>query len=249
MKNILFYITLFTTIIILSGNCYAATDSLLDCINAMKISSESFVTEYEYKGQCWFVLTKINPSRENEVSDKITHTKFYKANCKLVCTWTKGGIAAFNKVNPDTIEKAKIKKIEIVQKDTIKKYLTNSNALADTILKLALAKNIQEVKEYLYRDKILYTFRYSLYYQPLPKEGSVTIDIPYYDKIGTVILIYKRAIRGTFLRAERWEPDSVKRSDVTEVKNGVWIREKNNYIKLPIQAKKAKDSIPNVLMN
>ena len=231
MKNILIHITLFTIIILESGNCYAVTDSLPPCINTIKISTESLVAEYEYKGQRWFVFSKINPPLENKISDKIYNTKFYDANCKLVCTWTKGGIAGFNNVTPDTIEKAKIKKIEIVLKDTIKKPSANLTALPDTIVKLALAKNVQEVKEYLYRDKILYTFRYPLYYQPVPNEDNVTIDIPYYDKTGKVILIYKRAIRGTFLRAERWKPASVKRSDVTEVKNGVWIQEKNKYIK------------------
>ena len=231
MKNIFIWISFFTALFFLHNNSYAATDSLPPCINTMKISTESFVTEYEYKGQRWFVFTKINQPHENKISDKIYNTKFYDANCKLVCTWTKGGITGFNKVTPDTIEKAKIKKVEIVLEDSIKKYSTNSNALPDTILKLALAKNVQEIKEYLYRDKILYTFRYPLYYQPVPNEDNVTIDIPYYDKTGKLILIYKRAIRSTFLRAERWEPASVKRSDVTEVKNGVWIQEKNKYIK------------------
>ncbi len=53
-----------------------------------------------------------------------------------------------------------------------------------------------------------------------------TIDDHYYDKNVKMILIYKRAIRGTFTRTERWEPASVKRSEVTKVKNEVWIREK-----------------------
>ena len=234
MKNILIYITLFTTIIILSGNCYAATDSLPPSINTMKISTESFVTEYEYKGQRWFMFTKINPPLENKISDKIYNTKFYDANCKLVCTWTKGGIAGFNNVTPDTIEKAKIKKVEIAQKDTIKNPSANLTALPDTIIKLALAKNVQEVEEYVYRNIILYNFNYQLYNNhQLPEKGKVTIDEPYYDKNGKVILIYKRAIRGMYLRAERWEPDSVKRADVTKVKNGVWIRGKNNYTKIP----------------
>ena len=234
MKNILIHITLFTTIIILSSNCYAATDSLPACINTMKISTESFVTEYQYKGQRWFVFTKINPPRENKISDKIYNTKFYDANCKLVCTWTKGGITGFNKVTPDTIEKAKIKKVEIVQKDTIKKPSANLTALPDTILKLALANNCSEIKEFLYQDKILYNFSYPLYYkQQLPEKGSVTIDDPYYDINGKVILVYKNAIQATFTRAERWVPASVKRSDVNEVKNGVWMREKNNYKKIP----------------
>ena len=234
MKNILIYITLFTTIIILSGNCYAATDSLPACINTMKISTESFVTEYQYKGQRWFVFTKINPPRENEVSDKITHTKFYGANCKLVCTWTKGGITGINKVTPDTIVKAQIKRKEITSKDTIRKLYIIPATLPDTILKLALANNCSEIKEFLYQDKILYNFRYPIYYkQQLPEKGSVTIDDPYYDISGNVILVYKNAVKTTFTRAERWVPASVKRSDVNEVKNGVWMREKNNYKKIP----------------
>lgn len=229
---------------LLSGNCNAAADSLPACINTMKISTESVVTEYEYKGQRCFVLTKINPPCENEVSDKITSTKFYNANCKLVCTWTKGGIAGFNKVTPDTIEKAKIKKIKIVLEDTIKKPSANLTALPDTIVKLALAKNVQEVKEYVYRDKILYTFRYPPYTKRLTKEDSLIIDYPYYDESGKVILTKKSAFLTMNSRAEYWQPISVYNSDVKEVKNGVWIREKNNYKKIPVSAEKAKDSIP-----
>ena len=228
MKSIIIYLALSFLYI----DCYAATDSLPACINTMKISTTSFVTEYEYKGQQWFVFTKIHPPRENEISDKMTHTKFYDAGCKLVCTWTKGGITGMNRVTPDTVEKLKIKKIEIVPKDSIKKYYNYLNALPDTIIKLALAKNSSEIKEFLYQDKILYTFRYPFSYKPIPKKGSVTIDNPYYDESGKVIIIYKRAIQSTFLRAERWVPASVKRSDVSEVKNGVWTREKNNYKKL-----------------
>lgn len=231
MKSILIHFTLFITIIFIYGNCYAATDSLPPCINTIKISTESFVTEYEYKGQRWFVLTKIKPPHENRISDKIYNTKFYDANCKLVCTWTKGGIAGYNKVSPDTIEKAKIKIKDITPKDSSKKISVTSNALPDTIVKLALAKNVQEVVEYLYQDKILYRFHYPSYYDQLPKKGCVTYDDPYYDKNGKVILVYKRAIKGMFTRAEHWEPASVKRSDVTKVKNGVWLREKNNYRK------------------
>ena len=240
MKNVLIHIALF----FLYNNCYAANDSLPDCINTMKISTESVVTEYEYKGQRWFNFTKINPPTEPNISDKMYYTKFYDTGCKLVCTWTKGGIAGFNKVTPDTVQKEKIKKIEIIPKDSIKKYSTISNALPDTLVKMALAKNSSEVKEYLYQDKILYTFRYPFSYKPIPEKGSVTIDNPYYDESGKVILIYKSAIQATYTRAERWVPASVKRLDVKEVKNGVWIREKNNYKKLPLITDKEKDSIP-----
>ena len=247
MKNISIHITLFTAIFFLYGYSYALSDSLPPCIAEMKISTESFVTEYKYKGQRWFVFTKINPPRENRISDKIYNTKFYDANCKLVCTWTKGGIAGFNKVTPDTIEKAKIKKIEIIQKDTIKKYLTNSNALPDTILKLALAKNVEEVKEYVYRDKILYTFHYPLYKNKLPKKDSLIIDYPYYDETGKMILVKKSAFQSMSSRAEYWQPISVYNSDVKEVKNFIWLREKNNYKKIPVSAEKAKDSIPSCI--
>ena len=225
------HVALLITIILSSGNCYAAADSLPDCINTMKISSESSVTEYEYKGQRWFGFTKINQLLENEVSDKIIRTSFYNSECKLIFTWIKGGITGMNKVSPDTIKKTKIKNTGVFAKDVITQY-PDSSALPDTILKMALAQNVQEVMEYLYQDKTLYTFHYRLYSNPrLPEKGSVTIDDPYYDKTGKVILIYKRAISGAFRRAEHWLPNTVKRSDVTKIKNGVWIRATNNYIK------------------
>jgi hypothetical protein len=231
MKNFLIHLLLFISYSISFKTGYALKDSLPGCINEMKISTESFVTEYEYKGQRWFVFTKNNPPPEPNVSDRMTNTTFYNSDCKIVGWWTKGGIAGLNKVTPDTIEKSKIKKIGIVPKDTIIKQNASSNALPDSIVKLALAKNCSEVKEYLYQDKILYNFRYPLNYREVPKEGSVTIDVPYYDKNGKVILIYKSAIKGMYKRAERWVPAIVKRDDVTEVPNCIWLREKNTYRK------------------
>ena len=100
MKKILFLLIFVS----LSFNAvYAISDSLPRCIIEMKTTTESFVTVYEYKGQRWFVFTKINPAPEPNVSDKMNYTKFYDAACKLVCTWKKGGITGMNKVTPDTI--------------------------------------------------------------------------------------------------------------------------------------------------
>ncbi len=227
----------------------AITDTIPPCINTIKIETGRILSKFNYKGQYWYSFTNPADTIENNISDKMTTRFFYDANCKLVCTWTKGGITGMNKVTPDTIEKAKIKKIEIVPKDSIKKQSANSNTLPGTIVKMAIAKNIEEVKEYLYQDKILYTFRYPLSFKHLPEKGSVTIDNPYYDEKGKVILVYKSAIKPMYSRAERWVPASVKRSDVTEASKGVWIREKNNYKKLPVITDKAKDSIPSCINN
>ncbi|MBA3674490.1 MAG: hypothetical protein H0W75_05950 [Chitinophagaceae bacterium] len=248
MKKFITHLFFLITATLLCNYTYAspAVDSLPACILKMKQKDSLLIVDkYDYKGQQWFSMRRMLNLKESQMSDRMNHLEFYNEDCKIVCTWTKGGIAGLNKVTPDTIEKAKIKKIEILLKDSIKKYPVNSNALPGTIVKMALAKNVQEIVEYLYQDKILYEFRYPLYYkQELPKKGSVTIDDPYYDKNGKVILIYKRAIQGTFTRAERWEPASVKRSDVTELPNGIWFREKNNFKKLSTAADNEKAGIP-----
>ncbi len=224
MKKIAIHFVLF----LLYQQCFATYDSLPACIKARKLSDKNLVTEYEYKGQRWFVFTETLQPKENNTSDNIYITKFFDASCRLVCTWTKGGIAGLNKVTPDTIEKANIKKVETDKKDTSRKSNTISIALPDTIVKLALAKNIREIHEYFYKDKILYTFLYPLHHQ-LPRDTHY-VDNPYYDETGKVILMYVSARQSMFSRGERWEPSSVKRSDVTKVKNGVWLRQKNNYI-------------------
>lgn len=216
MKNISQQILLLT-ILLLSGNCYAATDSLPACINTMKISTESSVTEYEYKGQRWFVFTKIIPPVEPNVSDKMTITKFYNDSCRLACTWTKGGIAGLNRVMPDTIEKEKIKNIA-------------EPLLPQTIEKLATAKSALSIEQYTYQGKLLYRLiQLPLTANQLAAKGIKVIDEPYYNEQGTIIILFKRATSGSFLRAQRWEPASVKPADVTKTKHG-WKRNSTGYM-------------------
>ena len=184
MKNVLIHIALF----FLYNNCYAANDSLPACINTMKISSESVVTEYEYKGQRWFVFTKIVPPNKNEISDRIYKTQFYDANCKLVCTWTKGGVTGMNKVTPDTIEKAKIKKIKVVSPVTTQKQKEHwENVLPDTIVNLAHRKHSEWIEQRSYKGEYLYLF------QDITdiSTSKVTFNGSYYNNKGEIVFYPK----------------------------------------------------------
>ena len=224
---------------LLYGCSYAspAVDSLPSCILKMKQKDSLLIIyKYDYKGQQWFGIKRILTEQEMKKVNYIKTTVFYNTGCKPVATWRTGGnfIIRVDAILPDSIDKTKIIRVadDKVPENIMQFPVNRSNALPDSIVRLALAKNCSEVKEYLYQEKILYTFRYPLYSQQLPEKGSVTIDVPYYDKNGKVVLTYKRAIEGRYSRAEQWVPASVKRGEVTAVPNGFWLREKNTYKKV-----------------
>lgn len=229
MKKSLFHI-IFFTILFQCGNCFANTDSLPPCINNITYAAPKTVTEYEYKGQHWFSFTITSPASEKNHPDKLITTRFYNYDCQLMATWMKGGIAGFNKITPDTIEK---EKIIIIRTQTIdssdlqeaKKY----GQLPDTIKKLALIKNARKIKEYNYKGIKLFCFLSPMSNTTIQ---TSTIDDPYYDETGKIILIYKRASKPMFSRSEKWIPENVKKNEVVAISKGEWNRKDNQYIKI-----------------
>jgi hypothetical protein len=193
----------------------------------MKISTESSATEYEYKGQRWFVFTKITPPPGPNVSDKTTTTKFYNADCRIVCWWTKGGIAALNKVIPDSVEKNKIKKL--AQSD---QYAQNpaDTVLSDTIRRLAIQLNARYIQQYDYNGQPVYFLATStLPAYELAKKGIATIDEKYYTGEGKLVATFKRATTGTFMRSQHWEPASFVPSKLILLKRK-WVKKNDGYI-------------------
>lgn len=218
--NIFLKISLLTsfTIATISANATGTIDSLPSCIVRMK-KNDSLITivEYNYKAQRWFVIEKKITKPEKNYPDKMTTTKFYNDNCQLVCTWVKGGIAGLNKVVPDTIEKDKIKVLNIL-------------TLPDTIQKLGIQKNIKEIQEFSYNGKTLYRIlNNTLPAYELAKKGIATIDEPYYDEKGKIVAIFKRATTGTFLRAQQWQPTSFKPTLLVKTINK-WTRKNSGYL-------------------
>ena len=177
MKEIVIHFVLF----LLYQQCYATIDSLPACIEARKLSTQSLVTEYEYKGQRWFVFTEMIGPNENNTSDKIYRTKFYDVSCKLVCTRFTGGITGMDKTTPDTVEKAKIKKLPIVSTGTI--HQTNIKELPDSIVKLAGLKKSRWIEQKSFIEGNLYRFQ-----SPEDKESSsrITFTGSYYNSNGQV---------------------------------------------------------------
>lgn len=238
MKQSFVYIILFTLSILSGRVTRASSDSLPGCITSVQLHDPYLFTEYEYKGQRWFSLASSSEGKLNIPHD-IKTIRFYDLKCQLVCSWVRGGFVMVDKITPDTVERKKITTISTRVLDSNEtKQLKPFWQLPDSILKLALSKNSREVKEYLYQDKKLYRLTHPPGFAQQAEKGSVTIDELYYNQSGKIILIYKRATKGMYSRAERWVPDSVKRSDVTEVPNGLWIREKNNYKKFQVMTDK-----------
>lgn len=227
MKNTSCQISFLIPLLFLVGNCYAAIDSLPGCINTLKIATESSVTEYEYKGQRWFVFTKIIPPPEDKVSDKMTTTKFYNADCKIVCWWTKGGIAGLNRVRPDSVEKSKIKKL-----DQPTKYpkTRSDTALGDTIRQLANQLNARYVQQYDYNGQPVYFLAIITFpaYE-LAKKGIPVIEEKYYNGSGKWVASFRRATAGMYMRAQRWEPASFVPSNLLKTKKK-WIKTNDGYI-------------------
>ena len=217
MRTIPILTILLVVIIISNTMVYATRDSLPACIVSIKKDTQNLVSEYGYKEQRWFAITKKKNLSPENYPDKMTITKFYNDNCQLVCTWTKGGIAGLNKVAPDTIEKEKIK-------------LLNTLTLPDMIQKVATQKNTKEIQEFIYDGKTLYLIPNNTppAYE-LAKKGVATIDEPYYDEKGKLIAIFKRATTGSFLRAQQWQPVTFKPALLFKTKNE-WLRKGDTYI-------------------
>ena len=229
MKKILFHIAVYSTIFHYS-NCYAATDTLPPCINNITYATPRAVTEYEYKGQHWFSFTITSPASEKNYPDKLITTRYYNYDCHLMATWMKGGIAGFNKITPDTIEKEKIITLRTIIIDTTNLQKTMPYGhLSDTINKLAQATNASKIKEYNYKGIKLY-----LLLSPTSniQIKSTTIDEPYYDETGKIILIHKRAVKPMYSRSEKWIPENIKTNEVIAIPKGEWNRKENHYIKI-----------------
>jgi len=227
-------ISLFHIIALNNYPVTAITDTIPPCINTIKIETGHILSKYDYKGQCWFSFTNPVDTTENKNSDKMTTTLFYDANCNVVARWQKGGIAGLNKITPDTIDKKMIVMIRTIKFDTLQKKDSGSNRLPEPVAKAADLIHGISIQEYMYIGQRLY-----LIYTPLTatnrrellNKGIVTVDEPYYDEKGKIIILYKRALEGMFMRASQWVPSSVKQADVIKVRNGGWYKKDGKFEK------------------
>lgn len=222
-------------IIALNNHLLAAiTDTIPPCINTMKIETGRILSEFDYKGQYWFSFTNPDDTIKNNNSDKLTTWSFYDANCKLVARWQKGGVAGLNKITPDTIDKKKIILIRTLQFDTLQKKETSINHLPGPVVKVADSLHGMSIQEYKYKGQRLYLVHVlltAIQRKELLNKGIVTVDEPYYDEKGKIIIRYKRALDGMFLRAAQWVPASVRQADVVKVQDGYWYKKDGKFEK------------------
>ncbi|MEO5948601.1 MAG: hypothetical protein ABIP79_17430 [Chitinophagaceae bacterium] len=152
MKKKSIHIILLISATLLFGCSYAspAVDSLPACILKM-MQKDSFLTvdKFDYKGQQWFSISRILTLKESQISDRMYQLKFYNDNCQLICTWTRGGIAGFNKVSPDSIDKTKIIK---VAKKVLEK-IPAVDSIPACILKMKQKDSLLIVDKYDYRGQ------------------------------------------------------------------------------------------------
>ena len=229
MKFYLRYITVILAFFCYT-NSYAVTDSLPPCIDSIKKKTAATVEEYDYKGQRWFVIAPKAKIPVPNNSDQMFYIKFYDNTCRLVCTWTKGGIAGFNKVAPDTIEKEKI--LRITTLDSLQKNTPGLSSLPDTIIKIGLSKNSTNIQQYYFNGQMLYSINKPLtpgMRQELLAKGINTVDESYYDKTGKIIILHKRALEGSFMRSDQWIPYSVKGTDIITVQHGNWVNKGGKF--------------------
>ncbi|HUM98344.1 MAG TPA: hypothetical protein PK275_10840 [Chitinophagaceae bacterium] len=189
------------------------TDSLLPpCINLWKKNNLARVSEYNYKGQRWFVFEgKKQDTLETNISDRQTIIKFYNDSCNLVCTWIKGGIAGMNRVKPDSIEKEKIFTI-----------YSEPYPVSDTLMQIAFSKKSIAIDRYEYKGQILYKLIESaLSPNELNKKGIKFISECYYNEKGKIVLEFRRATASMFYRAQRWIPADTEPTRLKRLKN-IW---------------------------
>ncbi len=175
----------------------------------MKISTENFVTEYEYKGQQWFGISTKLTEQEKKKANYIHTIKFYNSGCNPVATWQTGGngIIKVDKILPDTVDKTKIIKVA-------------DEKVPEKIIQLAVKNNAASITEYEYLGQTLYFLneRENIFHPITPKP----IREPYYDKKGREIICFKRAATQAFSREQGWEPCTVQPEKL--IKKGViWI--------------------------
>jgi hypothetical protein len=232
MKKIVTKVVLLFVSFINYAESFATIDSTLPpCIKNQMDSNQLNVTEYDYKGQRWFVTVKANAKVEN-YPDKMTILQFYNDQCKPVCIWRKGGIAGLNKAIPDSIDKSKIILLRTIKYDTLPKKI--SSYLPEPVAKQAGILYGISIQEYLYKGQKLYLINVPLSAtkrKELLSKGIVTVDEPYYDERGKVVILYKRPLEGSFMRAAHWVPASVKQVDIIKVQNGYWYRKDGSFKK------------------
>lgn len=175
-------------------------DSLPSCILKMKQKdSLLIVNKYDYKDQQWFGISKILTEQEMKKVNYIKTIIFYNSDCNLVATWQTGGnyIKRVDKISPDTIDKNKIIKI------------TGEKA-PEAIIKLAIKNNAAYITEYEYLGQTLYFLNDRNDKFNLNAEKKMITIKPYFDKNGREIIRFQRANDPSFLRAQGWQPYTVK---------------------------------------
>ena len=215
--------------LLIGENTYACVDSLPSCLIQMnKAFPRMKVSEYDYKGQSWFVIVQDSLSKIVQTPDDRTHTKFFNKDCQLVCTWTKGGLVPLNRVIPDSIEKTKI--IKLPRPGKIDPQHPLDTVLSDTIRRLAKQLNARFVQQYDYNGQAVYFL--ATITQPayeLAQKGVSTTEEKYYDSAGKWVATFRRATAGMFSRSQRWEPSSFVPSKLVLTKSK-WVKKNDNYI-------------------
>lgn len=167
----------------------AAADSLPPCLKEITTVALKSYTEYEYKGKRLFSFTTVTNH-----SDSMVSIHYYDSSCRLFCTWVRRGIMG-SKMQPYTIEKAKIITLKTIHFSTVSDIKTNTgNTLPDSIIKIALLKNSQWIEENHYDDHLVYRLQNSGKKAP---GSQIIFTNPYFDENGKVTTP-KKMTRRTF---------------------------------------------------
>jgi hypothetical protein len=164
------------------------------CLEEKAKDSTWLIQHYYYKGQLWYGFSRKNTAK---VSDYLATIRLANGDCDTVGQWKKGGIAGLNRLTPDTID---VKKLWLRQ--------FHSFLLPDTIRSIAKQQHAFSVDAYIYKGEALYLMAVKKILTPAEKSKKIIREY-YYRIDGTVALVFKRAIEGSFMRAQGWETAGV----------------------------------------
>jgi hypothetical protein len=159
----------------------------------------------------------------------MSHQEFFNEDCKIVCTWTRGGIAGLNKATPDTIEKEKIKKVRIVPAE-INQKLPSDTVKKNSAFTAQINNPVTDVSAVDFKQ-VDATFGYSAQITP---DGILHYKAPV--KPVAAAIIYKDQITGVYPNVDITPKKQRLAYAVKEEKAGEYIIDlsKENYNAKPL---------------
>lgn len=164
------------------------------CMEEKATDSNTMIRQYYYKGQLWYGVSHKPPPKQ---TDNLITIELFDRDCNAMGKWKKGGIAALNKLQPDTIE---VKKLWLRQ--------FHSFIIPGTIRLIAQQQHALAIDAYVYKGEPLYAMPSKKILTAAEKNKKIIREY-YYRADGTVVLVFKRATEGSFMRAQGWETAGV----------------------------------------